>query len=87
MTVEVRSQLERTVRAMADAAKLAAINVANFIDKGRQARIEAELDRKEEQLRATVLKLAEALSAEAHEARRRLIRESFMASGDVHDGK
>lgn len=47
----------------------------------RRARIEAELDRKQDELRATVLQLAEALGADAHEARKALIRESYRASG------
>ncbi|GAB3608367.1 hypothetical protein GCM10027414_04920 [Humibacter ginsengiterrae] len=49
----------------------------------RAARIEAELDRTQEQLRATMLQLAEALAQDAHQARRALIRESFLASGQM----
>ena len=49
----------------------------------RAARIEAELDRKQDELRATILSLAEALGADAHEARKALIRESYLASGKV----
>lgn len=44
-------------------------------------RIEAELDRAQAQLRATILTLASELGADAHEARKALIRESFLASG------
>ncbi len=44
-------------------------------------RVEAELDRTQAQLRATILTLASELGADAHEARKALIRESFLASG------
>lgn len=47
----------------------------------RVRRIEAELDRTQAQLRATILTLASELGADAHEARKALIRESFLASG------
>ncbi len=49
----------------------------------RIARIEAELDRQQAELRATILHLADQLGADAHEARKALIRESFLASGRV----
>jgi DNA anti-recombination protein RmuC len=48
--------------------------------RSKRARIEAELDRKQAELRATILDLASQLGAEAHEARKALIRESFLAS-------
>lgn len=51
--------------------------------RARIVRIEAELDRKQEELRATVLRLAGALGMEAHEARKALIRESYLSSGQV----
>ena len=55
--------------------------------KGRReqriARIEAELDRTAQQMRATILLLAEQLGADGFEARKALIRESFLASGQV----
>lgn len=60
--------------------------LVNWIIRRRQARIariEAELDRKQDELRATVLQLAGALGMEAHEARRALIRESYLATGKV----
>lgn len=60
--------------------------VMTWIKKRRDkriARIEAELDRTQDELRATILKLAHALGAEAHEARMALIRESYLASGTV----
>jgi uncharacterized membrane protein YbhN (UPF0104 family) len=49
----------------------------------RIARTEAELDRQQAELRATILNLANQLGADAHEARKALIRESFLASGRV----
>lgn len=55
--------------------------VRNSFGERRRARIEAELDRKQDELRRTVLQLADALGMEAHEARKALIRESFLASG------
>lgn len=51
--------------------------------QARVARIEAELDRKQDELRATVLQLATALGMEAHEARKVLIREAYLSSGRV----
>lgn len=56
---------------------------ARALTPRRTARIEAELDRKQDELRATVLRLADALGADAHEARKALIRESYRASGTV----
>lgn len=49
----------------------------------RRAHAEAELDRKQAELRATILALAEQLGADAHEARKALIRESYLASGQA----
>lgn len=49
----------------------------------RIAHIEAELDRKQMELRAAILALANQLGGDAHEARKALIRESFLASGKV----
>jgi uncharacterized protein YdiU (UPF0061 family) len=46
----------------------------------RRARLEAELDRTQAQLRATILNLASQLGTDAHEARKTLIRESFIAA-------
>ena len=47
----------------------------------RRRRAECELNRTQAQLRATILTLASELGADAHEARKALIRESFLASG------
>ena len=51
------------------------------------ARAEAELDAKALELRATMLQLSEALSTSAHETRKAMIRESFLASGRVPNSK
>lgn len=51
----------------------------------RIARIEAELDRQAAELRGTILSLAEQLGANAHEARKALIRESYRATGQAPD--
>lgn len=53
--------------------------------EARSARIEADLDRTQDELRATILRLAGSLGVEAHEARRALIRESYLATGRVLD--
>lgn len=52
----------------------------------RIACIEAELDREAERLRSTILSLAKQLGADAHEARKALIRESYLASSKAPDG-
>jgi hypothetical protein len=59
--------------------------VRYFLDRRERRRtaIEAELDRKQAELRGTILQLADALGVEAHEARKALIRESYRASGAV----
>lgn len=49
----------------------------------RRARIERELDRKQAEVRATILTLAEQLDAAGLEARKALIRESYLASRGV----
>lgn len=49
----------------------------------KRARIEAELDRTEAQLRATILQLAAELGADAHEARKAMIRESYLHRGEL----
>jgi hypothetical protein len=48
--------------------------------EARTARTRAELDRTQEELRRTILQLADALGVEAHEARKALIRESYIAT-------
>jgi hypothetical protein len=50
------------------------------LQAAKQSRIEAKLDRQQAELRATILNLASQLGADAHEARKALIRESFLAS-------
>lgn len=80
--------LRQLVRAAIDAVFQGRDWLMNFMLPGRrtrQARIEAELDRKQDEMRATILQLATALSIDAHEARKALIRESFLASGRVSD--
>ena len=49
----------------------------------KSAVIERELDRTQAELRATILNLAGQLGGDAHEARKALIWESFLASGQV----
>jgi len=49
----------------------------------KRVRIERELDRQQAELRATILHLAGQLGADAHEARKALIRESYLASGQT----
>lgn len=44
----------------------------------RRAAMERELDRQQAELRASILKLASELRADAHEARKALVRESFV---------
>lgn len=49
----------------------------------RVATLEAELDKTQAELRASVLSLAEQLNSNAHEARKALIRESYLARGEI----
>ena len=59
--------------------------IANKIRNHRpskRARIEAELERTRAELRATIFNLASQLGAEAHEARKALIQQSYLASRD-----
>ncbi len=49
----------------------------------RRTRIERELDVAQERMRATIFQLASELGADAHEARKALIRESYLASGQL----
>lgn len=48
----------------------------------KRAAIERELDRTQAELRSTILRLASELGADAHEARKALIRDSYLASGN-----
>lgn len=52
----------------------------------RRARIETELNRTEAQMRATVLELASELGNAELEARKRMIQESYLASGEINRG-
>lgn len=52
----------------------------------RIVRIEADLDRQAMELRSTIFTLAAQLSGDAHEARKALIRESYLASGKAPEG-
>lgn len=49
----------------------------------KRARIEAEIDRTQAELRQTILQIASALGGDALEARKALIRESYLARGEV----
>lgn len=49
----------------------------------KRARIEAELDSTQAQLRETILQLAAELGADAHEARKAMIRESYLHRGEL----
>lgn len=49
----------------------------------RRTRIERELDLAQERMRAAIFQLASELGADAHEARKALIRESYLASGQL----
>lgn len=60
-----------------------ALGAIGSVGQRRRARIEAELDQKQEEMRRTILQLATAIGMESHEARRALIRESFLASGRI----
>ncbi|PZU44018.1 MAG: hypothetical protein DI566_13135 [Microbacterium sp.] len=84
MSATSRDAFDRLVDVSAETIQWArdlVVAVRNSFGERRRARIEAELDRKQDELRRTVLQLADALGMEAHEARKALIRESFLASG------
>lgn len=53
----------------------------------KRARIERDLDRKQAEVRAMIFTLAEHLNMDAHEARKALIRESYLASGRLPDSQ
>lgn len=65
------------------------IGVESFVDWRKQlrvqrrTRIERELDATQERMRAVIFQLASELGADAHEARKALIRESYLASGQL----
>jgi hypothetical protein len=84
MTTTTQGAFDRLVDVSAETIQWArdlVVAVRNSFGERRRARIEAELDRKQDELRRTVLQLADTLGMEAHEARKALIRESFLASG------
>lgn len=84
MTTTTRDAFDHLVAVSAEALQWArglVVAARDSFGERRRARIEAELDRKQDELRRTVLQLADALGMEAHEARKALIRESFLASG------
>jgi hypothetical protein len=60
--------------------------LCEWASKRRERRVttlEAELDKTQAELRAAALNLAEQLNGNAHEARKALIRESFLARGEI----
>lgn len=62
--------------------------VVNWLKSHRERKrtaIERELDRTQAELRTTILNLASQLGGDAHEARKALIRESYLNSGHVPD--
>lgn len=62
--------------------------IVNQLLMRRVARLRAERDaveREQDELRRTILGLAEQLGANAHEARKALIRESYLATGRTSD--
>jgi len=83
MAITTQGAFDRLVDVSAETIQWArdlVVAVRNSFGERRRARIEAELDRKQDELRRTVLQLADTLGMEAHEARKALIRESFLAS-------
>ncbi len=63
------------------------VDCLSTLRERKRARVERELDRKQAELRATIFTLAEHLNMDAHEARKALIRESYLASGRVPDSQ
>jgi hypothetical protein len=59
------------------------VDLLKSLRERKRAAIERELDRTQAELRATILNLAAQLGANAHEARKALIRESYLSSGNV----
>lgn len=64
------------------------VAVARYLEEQRRARIaqiEAELDEKARALRERMFEIASALHREGHDARKAMIRASFIASGKLPD--
>lgn len=59
--------------------------VVDWFRQRRIRRITSELNRAEAELRAAMLLVANELGADAHEARKALIRVSYLASGRTPD--
>lgn len=60
--------------------------LCEWVSNRRERRVtslDAELDRTQAELRAAALSLAEQLNGSEHEARKALIRESFLARGEI----
>lgn len=80
--------IDRIARAIASAAERVGDEIVFTVrsfDHRRIAKVEAELDRKQAELRTSVLNLADALGMEAHEARKEMIRASYLATGTTPD--
>lgn len=82
----IRESVTRLAEAASDSVawvRDVALGAIGSVGQRRRARVEAELDQKQEEMRRTILQLATAIGMESHEARRALIRESFLASGRI----
>ncbi len=51
----------------------------------RRSRVEADLDRQQQELRQTILRIAEELANERNEASREMLRAAFLADGQAPD--
>lgn len=61
----------------------AAVDEIKDRKRHRRARLEADLDRKQEELRRTILRVAEGLAADRDEASRQMARAAFLSSGQL----
>jgi hypothetical protein len=57
------------------------LDLVRWLRSRKRAAVERELDRTQAALRLTILHLARELGADAHDARKALIQEAFLASG------